>query len=124
MVFELLGRTLHIDSDVWKFDWSYVHVIYPQGGDVGDVVGGEVAVTLTVAVVLLGPVLGLPGHQPPLLPGAGDGVVQEEAEHAAHEHARLEQDLDDLVQLGHTGGFGGTSQLDVMVLLHPLGQDQ
>ena len=120
MMFKLLGRTLHIYPDVGKCDWSNVHVIHPQRGDVGDVIGGEVAAALIVTVAVLGPVLSLPGHQPPLLPGAGDGVVQQEAEEAAHEHARLEQDLDDLVQFGHAGGLGVTGQLDVMVLLHPL----
>ena len=44
-------------------------MIYLERGDVRDVVSGEVAAALTVA--LLGPVLRLPGHQTPLLPGAG-----------------------------------------------------
>ena len=55
MMFKLLGRTLHIYPDVGKCEWSNVHVIHPQRGDVGDVVGGEVAAALTFTVMLLGP---------------------------------------------------------------------
>ena len=62
----------------------------------------------------------VPGRNASLLWSAGDGVIQEEAEEAPDEHAGLQQDDDDLVQLLHGGEYEAAS---LPLLLHPLRQD-